>query len=257
MPRYIARPFLCAVTQSACLLATVGLVAGCRDDPDRSAPTKSVPSTDAPASDGTTTPQSPTGRALRFRATDGKRLRGTLTAGGGPHSPAVVLVHQLDGGPDQWNEFIPYLYEAGYATFAYRSRNVGTLHEDLLARDIAGAVLALKGRSAIDSRRLGVVGASIGATATAWFAGTPAGGGVSAFVALSPTGFHACPRGYQPHDLLLMADYAEIQGARSIGRLAENGVTVTTTAAPGHGVALLPDADVRMEVLEWLARRLG
>jgi dienelactone hydrolase len=184
-------------------------------------------------------------------------LRGTLTAGRRRHSPAVVLVHQLDGGPEQWNGFTPYLYRAGYATFAYRSRSVGTLNEDLLARDIGGAVLALKRRSEIDPRRLAVVGASIGASATAWFAGTPAARRVSAFVALSPAGFHARPQRYQPHDLLLMADYAEIQGARSIARLADNGVTVKTTAAPGHGVALLSDADVRKEVLEWLARRLG
>jgi hypothetical protein len=253
----VARPWLSVVTQSACVLATVGFIAGCGDDADRSATTKSTPTTDSPASDATTTPRSPRGRALRFQATDGKQLHGTLTAGRGRHSPAVVLVHQLDGGPDQWDGFIPYLYEAGYATLAYRSRSVGTLQEALLARDIGGAVLALKRRSEIDPRRLAVVGASIGATATAWFAGTPAGRRVSAFVALSPTGFHARVRRYQPHDLLLMADYAEIAAARSIGRLADNGVTVRTAAAPGHGVALLPDADVRTAVLEWLAGRLG
>jgi pimeloyl-ACP methyl ester carboxylesterase len=218
MREYIARLFLCVVTQGACFMVTVGFIAGCRDNPDRSATTNSAPSMDSPAS---TTPPSPTGRALRFRATDGKQLRGTLTAGRRRHSPAVVLVHQLDGGPDQWNGFIPYLYKAGYKTFAYRSRSVGTLQEALLARDIGGAVRALKGRSEIDPDRLAVVGASIGATATAWFAGTPAGRRVSAFVALSPTGFHARPRKYQPHDLLLMADYAEIRGARSIGRLAD------------------------------------
>lgn len=189
MRKYIARLFLCMLTQSACLAGTVGLVAGCRDDADQSVTTKSATSMDSPPSDATTTPRSPTSRALRFRATDGKRLRGTLTAGRGRHAPAVVLVHQLDGGPDQWNGFIPYLYEAGYATLAYRSRSVGTLHEDLLARDIAGAVRALKRRPEIDPRRLAVVGASIGATATAWYAGTPAARRVSAFVALSPTAF--------------------------------------------------------------------
>lgn len=240
----MARLFSCVVVQSACVITTVELVAGCRDNPDRSATTSAM-----------TTPPSPAGRPFRFRATDGKPLHGTLTAGRRRHAPAVVLVHQLDGGPDQWNGFIPYLFNAGYATLAYRSRRVGTLHEALLARDVGGAVRALKIRSEIDPRRVAVVGASIGATATAWFAGTPAGRQVSAFVALSPTAFHARPRRYHPHDLLLMADYAEIQGARSIGRLGDHGATVKTTAAPGHGVALLSDPGVRAAVLEWLAGR--
>jgi dipeptidyl aminopeptidase/acylaminoacyl peptidase len=256
MREYMARLLFSVVTLSACFVATVGF-GGCRDEPDSSVTTKSAPTLDSPASDATTTLRSPAGRAFRFRATDGKQLRGTLTPGRRRRSPAVVLVHQLDGGPEQWEDFIPYLYQAGYASFAYRSRSVGTLQEALLARDIGGAVRALGRRPEIDPRRLAVVGASIGATATAWFAGTPAGRQVSAFVALSPTDFHIRPRRYQPHDLLLMADYAEIQGARSIGRLADNGATVKTTPAPGHGVALLPDADVRTEVLDWLASRVG
>ncbi len=39
---------------------------------------------------------------LRFRSSDGKRLRGILTpAGGKGRTPAVVLVHQLNGSPAQ------------------------------------------------------------------------------------------------------------------------------------------------------------
>jgi dienelactone hydrolase len=167
-----------------------------------------------------------------------------------------VLVHQVDGGPEQWDDLIPYLHEAGYATFAYRSRGKGLLDEALLARDVAGAVRALKRQPEVDPDRLAVIGASIGATATSWFAGTPSARGVRAFVALSPPSFREPPRRYRPRELLLLADEAEVAQAQAIADAAAAGVTVETTEEYGHGITLIAHEAVRAEVLRWLGDRM-
>jgi dienelactone hydrolase len=234
---------------AAGLLAGVALLgAGCGSD-------RAEPRTAAPTV--TRTPQPPPhGITLRFRAIDGKKLRGTLIPGPAAESPAVVLVHQVDGGPEQWDDLIPYLHEAGYATFAYGSRGHGLLDEALLARDVAGAVRALRRQPAVDPDRLAVIGASIGATAASWFAGTPAARGVRAVVALSPPPFRAPPRRYRPRELLLLADEAEVAQARAIADAAVTGVTVETTAEYGHGITLIAHAAVRAAVLRWLGDRM-
>jgi alpha-beta hydrolase superfamily lysophospholipase len=205
----------------------------------------------------TPTPQAPPdGRTIRFRAADGKRLRGTLTPGPAPKSPAVVLVHQVDGGPEDWDEFIPYLHETGYGTLAYRSRGHMLLDETLLSRDIAGAVQALRRQPEIDPKRLGVIGASIGATATCWFAGTPGARAVRAFVALSPPNFGTAPKPYRPENLLLLADDDEVSMAKAIADAATTDVMVETTAEYGHGISLLGHEAVRAVVLDQLRARL-
>ena len=52
---------------------------------------------------------------LRFRAGDGRRLRGRLTPATQPRiAPAVVLVHGLYGEPAQWDEFVGHLHRAGF-----------------------------------------------------------------------------------------------------------------------------------------------
>jgi dipeptidyl aminopeptidase/acylaminoacyl peptidase len=167
-----------------------------------------------------------------------------------------VLVHQVDGGPDEWDDFIPYLHQAGYATLAYSSRGHFELDETLLARDIAGAVRALSRRPEVDPSRLGVIGASIGATATSWFAGTSGARGARAFVALSPASFDTAPKHYRPHGLLLLADAEEVPTAREIADAAATDVRVEKTAVYGHGASLLGDAKVRATVLAWLEERL-
>lgn len=207
-------------------------------------------------------PSAPAGTTLRFSSSDGKRLTGRYVPGPRSPAPAIVLVHQYRGGPDQWDPLIPYLHQAGYATLAYASRSAGELDERLLARDVRGAVAALARRDDVDRRRIGLVGASIGASAVSWAIGTRPRLPVRAAVGLSPAESTALISAgsagtFRPHDLLLLADKAESAGPDGL-RQDAGGKGVTTAVVPvvGHGVALLPDARVRARLLGWLGARL-
>ena len=244
------------LTALACAAACAA--AGCGgDDAGRAdAPARTTEAAPAPAPADPAPPAPPEGRRIRFAASDGVRLTGTLVPGPDAPAPAVVLVHEANGGPEQWTPFVAHLHEAGYATLAYRSRRRQRLDETANARDVAGAVAAMREQRGVDPRRIGLVGASIGATAVSYLGFLPAGRAVDAAVGLSPTTFlDEPPTGRTPRDLLLIADTSE-RGAADL--IAEAAPAIEVRAAPilGHGVALLDDRRVREQVLDWLAERL-
>lgn len=232
-------------------------LAGCGGGDDEPRGQTRAPSSPArTATPAPAPPAAPAGRALRFRATDGVRLRGTLVPGKGSRAPAVVLVHQSDGGPAEFNDFVPYLHAAGYAALTYVSREQDRLDEVKNARDVAGAVQTLRTRRGVDPDRIAVVGASIGASAAAYLSFSSLGRSLRAVVGLSPAPFlDSPPGGRKPHDVLLIADKSERTAAAFIAE-GSPGIEVRTAPLSGHGVALLPDARVRTEVLDWLAQRV-
>ena len=236
----------------ACASLSALALCGCGGDdpgPDGAA------APDAPAA--TATPDPVPTRRIAFRATDGKPLHGRLAPAAGGDA-GVVLVHEIDGTPAQWDDFVRLLHADGLTTLAYRSRGTNTADERLLARDIAGAAAELARRLGVGRGRIGVVGASIGATATAWLAGGTPGRGLAAFVALSPVPFsRPAPRAWQPHDLLVLADEEERIYAEALLEPARDGYTLEQTPVFGHGVGLLPDARVSDRVRAWLRARLG
>ena len=237
----------------AALAAAALLAAGCGDGANHAA----APPARTPAATSTPSPV-PRGTPVRFRATDGVRLRGRLIRAAGGRSPAVVLVHQSDGGPDQFDPFLPSLRAAGYSVLVYGSRPMpGRMDETANARDVAGAVALLRRIPRIEHRRIAVVGASIGASAAAYLSFTRVGRELPAIVGLSPADFaDDPPHGRHPHDVLLIADAAERSSADFIAD-GSRGIEVRTSPVGGHGVALLPDARVRGWVLSWLRARLG
>jgi pimeloyl-ACP methyl ester carboxylesterase len=166
------------------------------------------------------------------------------------------------GGPGQFDALVPVLRDAGYATLAHESRDGGGFDETLLARDIAGAVQALRRRRDVDPDRLALIGASIGGSAATWAIATKRLPGVRAAIGLSavegPAMIQAGTDGrFKPHDLLLISDEREAENAKNI-TMDAGGKGVTTWIAPraGHGVALIPDPGVRSRILGWLKPRL-
>jgi dienelactone hydrolase len=235
-------------------LALVGLVllAGCGDDP--APPVRSTPAPsarDAPAA---------AQRTVHFRASDGRRLSGELTPAERPHAPAVVLVHGLYGEPRDWDDFVGHLRRAGFATLAYASRSDHQPDEGILARDLIGAVRALRDRPEVDPDRIVLAGSSVGGSTVAYTLGTqpdlPVRGGVG-FSALDGPREAALGRrhAFRPHDLLLISDQREVENARNLRADAHGkGITISVAETTGHGVALLDDASVRAEAIAWLER---
>ena len=198
---------------------------------------------------------------LRFRASDGRRLRGRLTPATRPHAPAVVLVHGLYGEPAQWDEFVGHLHRAGFTTLAYASRSDHQPDEGVLVArpdgSGAGAARPARGRPRPDRagrrQRRRIDG---GRTRSAR-------GAASAPAAASRSRRSRAPRevalgerhGFRPHGLLLISDQREADNARALRADAHGeGTTVYVTEATGHGTALVADPGARDRALDWLER---
>jgi hypothetical protein len=241
---------------AAVALAAAAAIAGCGGDDggpaDRPRAEATATATAQPAP-----PPAPRASTVRFKAADGEPVTGKYTAAG-RRAPAVVLLHEIRGGPDQWAPLVPYLHAAGFATLAYRSRASAFEHERL--PDALAAVRWLRSRRDVDPRRLGIVGASIGASTAVLAVATGARGTVDAAVALSPPDSSDIwalqdDDRYRPHDLLLVSDERESTSAKGMLDGAVRS-RVMRSAGPGHGVALLREPGVRDALLAWLDERV-
>ena len=242
----------------ALALAAVALAAGCGDDdaaPD--APADAPRAEATPAATGTPAPAAPRARAVRFRAADGAPVRARYVAAG-RGAPAVVLLHEIRGGPDQWAPLTGALRAAGYATLAYQSRPSALEHERL--PDALGAVRWLRGRRDVDPERLALVGASIGASTAVLAMATGARRSADAAVALSPPDSSDIwalqdDDRYHPHDVLFVSDDREATSAEGMLDGAVRSEAMRSDG-PGHGVALLAEAGVRDALVRWLDERV-
>jgi pimeloyl-ACP methyl ester carboxylesterase len=228
----------------------LALLAGCggNDRPSRvaSAPTATASPAAAPAA-----------KDVRFKATDGKSVSARYTPAGKPNAPAVVLLHEIRGGPDQWDPIVPHLHEAGFATLAYQSRQSWVDAERL--RDAAGAVRWLRRRPDVDRHRIALVGASIGASTAVLGMATATRRTADAAVALSPPDSADIwalqdDHRYRPHDVLVIADERESVTGKGILDGAVRS-ELMKSEGPGHGVALLAEQGVRDALLGWLRER--
>lgn len=240
----------------------MGGVAGCRGG-SQSARDKASPRAAAPTRpEAPPTQLAPKATTIHFRASDGKALQGSYTAAKRPGAPAVVLVHQYQGGPEQWAPLVPVLHQAGYATLAYRSRSDNSLDETFLVKDVIGAVAALRKRPGVDKHRIGLVAASIGATTIAWALGRypsqDVRGGVGLSAVEGPALINAGAQGrFRPRGLLLIADNREIiKRDRHPGRRGRTRRDEVDSAGERPGVELLSSAAVSTKLLDWLRVKL-
>jgi hypothetical protein len=231
-------------------LAGIALLAGCGggDDAPEERPRAQTTAEPAPRE-----PPAPRASAVRFKAADGETVTAKYVAAGG-RAPAVVLLHEIRGGPDEWTPLVAYLHAAGYATLAYQSR-ASVLERERLP-DVLAAVRWLRARRDVDPRRLALVGASIGASTAVLAMATGARRTVDAAVALSPpdSGDIWALQGdgrYHPHDMLLVSDERESISAEGMLEGASRSRTLRSSR-PGHGIALLAEPGVRDALLAWL-----
>ena len=242
----------------AAALAAAIAVAGCGADGspkrDRAATETATPTATAtPAA-----PPSPRARTVRFKASDGAPVVARYTSSGGRDVPAIVLLHEIRGGPAQWDGLVPYLHEAGFATLAYQSRP-SPIERDRI-HDLLGALRWLRARPEVDDRRLGLVGASIGASTTVYAMAKATRRTVAAAVALSPPdsadiwALQSDDR-YRPHDVLMVSDERESSAVDGMMDGAVRSRAMRSDQS-GHGVALLAERRVHDALLAWLDERV-
>jgi cephalosporin-C deacetylase-like acetyl esterase len=243
--------------RGAVALALAAFAAGCGDDgapAERAATASPVRPTATVSSAAIAAPRA---RTVAFKSSDGVEVSGEYTPAG-RRSPAVVLLHEIRGGPRQWDELVARLHAAGFATLAYVSRP--SVMERERIRDLLGAVRWLHERPDVDRGRLGLVGASIGASTAVFAMATGTRATVDAAVALSPPDSADIWRlqtggRYRPHDVLMVSDERESTAVDGMMDGAVRSQALRSRQA-GHGVALLAETRVRDALLDWLSNRV-
>jgi len=238
--------------------------AGCGSDDEPAAvgtpAASATPTATAQATpEASPTPDAPPARRVVLTAADGERAAAQFTPAG-RRAPAVVLLHEIRGGPDQWDGLVPYLHEAGFATLAYKSRSSPMEAERM--PDLVAALDWLRSRPRqVDPERIGLVGSSIGGSTTVLAMATGARKAADAAVALSPPDSSDIwalqdDGRYHPHDVLFIADDREAASAEDMMDGAVRSEVVTTTER-GHGIVLLAEPEIRDAVVDWLRERVS
>jgi pimeloyl-ACP methyl ester carboxylesterase len=205
----------------------------------------------APRAARTAEPTPSPGVHVRFRASDGKPVRGLLREAASGRGAAVLLVNGLVGGVDQWDVLTPALRSAGFASLVFDGR--GGVDETELVKEVAGAVALLHARG---HSRVAIVGSSVGASTAVLAMTRPVGRSVRAAVALSPPAAPAfSQQPYHPNDVLFMSDSRERATVKPLLHGA-TGSRLVVSELNGHGVALLESEPQRQAVLDWLEEHL-
>jgi alpha-beta hydrolase superfamily lysophospholipase len=214
-------------------------------------------------------PASAAGRPVTLAAADGTPLAGMFYDASPRPAPAVVLVHMLGRSKEEWSIVAERLADAGIASLAIDLRGHGRSMGDgsalaTMVRDVRAALDWLAIQPAVRPDRLGVVGASLGASLAA-LAATEAPA-VRAIALISPSldyrGLRLDPgvmRTLGSRSVWWAASTEDPYALRTIKELTGDGAAgeQRLSGVRGHGTALLwADPDLARALVDWLRRTL-
>ena len=206
---------------------------------------------------------------VSLRTDDGLTLTATWYEPSSRPAPAVILVHMLQKSRRDWDPFGSRLASEGIGALAIDLRGHGDSPggaQDYasMVQDVRAARRFLSTRSDVVPSRLGIVGASLGASLGALEAAEDPS--IVALALLSPTleyrGLRMEPavRKYGARPLLLVASDDDGYAARTIRELQKAGGGVRETmllSRAGNGTTMLAnDPDLVRRLVEWLRRTL-
>jgi dienelactone hydrolase len=212
--------------------------------------------------------------------TDSVVIAGTYYAPGAATAPAVVCVHMLGKDRRSWSDFAQRLQGQGYAVLTLDLRGHGqslrapgrelslkTLTEaDFAAmyRDVAAAVDWLRHRPDVDAKRIGLVGASIGANVALQYAALDTL--IRGVVLISPgqvyrgVKLEPAMKQFGVRPVLLVAaedDNYSLVTVRSLSHIARAPVDTLIYPEGGHGTYLLRAAlDLSERIIKFLDSHL-
>jgi alpha-beta hydrolase superfamily lysophospholipase len=206
---------------------------------------------------------------VTFRTDDGVTLSATWYEPSMRPAPAVILVHMLQKSRRDWDQVASVMASEGIGALAIDLRGHGESQGS--AQDFAGMVQDVRAarrflatRPEVVPSRIGIAGASIGATLAAQAAADDAG--IASLALLSPSidyrglRIDAALRKYGARPALLVAsddDGYALRSARDLqkagGGLRENAVL----SHAGHGTAMVAkDPDLTRRLVDWFRRTL-
>ena len=194
---------------------------------------------------------------VSFRAADGTTLSAEFWPASGSNVPAIVLVHMLTRSSHDWDITAERLHQAGFLVLAPDLRGHGdssgsfNAAVDLspLLQDVVAAIGWVKRRPEVAAGRIGLAGASVGASlAIQAAAGDPS---VRSVVLLSPgidyRGLKSdtAMKKYGDRPVLLVASKNDPYALRSAKALSEDAprAQLETLDEAGHGTMMLTKSD--------------
>lgn len=207
-----------------------------------------------------------TGIHEEIETPDGLVLIGTLYAPQDfePPWPGVILLHMLWGERSVWDEYALDLANNGFAVFALDMRGHGEtggeVNWDIAAEDIQMVWDNLSSRPEIDSGRMGIVGASIGAN-MALVSGSNESD-TRTVVLLSPGLSYAGVEtkdamiAYGERPVLIVASQEDTYAAdssRKLHEIAAGEVRLEMYQDAGHGTFMLEnEPELGGDIIDWL-----
>jgi len=199
---------------------------------------------------------------------EGLTLRGTWTAPAEAPAAAVLLLHMYARSRSDWQAFMARLTSAGYASLAIDLRGDGETggeeNWELAREDVRAAYQWLAARPEVDSARIAVLGASIGANLSLWLGAQESG--LGAVLLLSP-GFdyfrvqiEGLVEAYGERPLFLAAAEDDPYSAETVRGLAEAAAgpaDLIVYPQGGHGTGMFDTTpDLADRILAFLGTYL-
>jgi pimeloyl-ACP methyl ester carboxylesterase len=206
---------------------------------------------------------------VNLRSDDGVALAATWYEPSARPAPAVILVHMLQKSRRDWDQLATRMAGEGIGVLAIDLRGHGESQgaaQDYAAmvQDVRAARKFLATRGDVTPSKLGLAGASIGATLVALAAADdPA---IVSLALLSPTAeyrslkIEPAIRKYGARPLLMVASDDDGYAARTVKELQKSGGGVRemiVLSHAGHGTAMLAgDPDLGRRLVDWFRRTL-
>lgn len=214
-------------------------------------------------------PDGASDQRITIRTDDGMQLAATFYETAVRPAPAVIYVHQLQKSRKDWDLVAGQLASEGVAGLAIDLRGHGESPgspQDYsgMVQDVRAARRFLATRADVTPNRIGMAGASIGATLSAVVAADDAA--VVSLALISPTmdyrgmRLDAPMKKYGSRPALLVASADDGYSARTVKELqkAAGGLREPVVlGGGGHGMALVAaDPELGRRLLEWFRRTL-
>jgi alpha-beta hydrolase superfamily lysophospholipase len=218
---------------------------------------------------GGSKPDGTSEQRITIRTDDGIQLAATFYEAATRPAPAVIYVHQLQKSRKDWDVVAGQLASEGVAGLAIDLRGHGESPgspQDYsgMVQDVRAARRFLATRTDVTPNRIGIAGASIGATLSAVVAADDAA--VVSLALLSPTmdyrgmRLDAPMKKYGSRPALLVASMDDGYSARTVRDLQKNAGGLReplVLGGGGHGMAMLAaDPELGRRLLEWFRRTL-